>query len=181
MSTSEDIVVSVLGGIVLCTYVGLVVALWLFDFPLKLAWGGLARWSFRWVWALTTFGSVIAFFHLWWAVFSTGAARDKRFPLWVWLWFLISAMAWVPLLLVDWKRDTRFARLAVWSTAGATVVIFVQSFDRDLVTTLVALWFMVHHVIMDGIVWVSPPPDKVLPSSEDRNTLQFQPVANDGI
>ena len=179
MSTS-DIVVSVLGVIVLCTYVVLVVALWLFDFPLKLAWGGLARGYFRWVWALTTFGSVVAFFHLWWAVFSTGAARDKRFPLWVWIWFLISAMAWVPLLLVDWKRDARFARfarLAVWSTAGATVVIFVQSLDRDEVTIFWAAWFMAHHVIMDGIVWVSPPPS----SSADKDNMQFQPVPNDGI
>ena len=176
MSTA-DIVVYVLGGIVLLTYVVLVVALWLFDFPLKLAWGGLARWPFRTAWAFTTFGSVIAFFQLWLANDTT----DTGFPLWVWLWFLISAMTWVPLLLVDWKRETRFALLSVWSTAGATVVIFVQSLDRDWVTTLAAAWFMVHHVIMDGIVWVSPPPVKVLPSSEDRNNLQFQPVPNDGI
>ncbi len=162
-----DLIVYVLGAIVLGTYVGLVLSLWLDWLASDRAWGGLLRGRWAMYWAFSAFGSIFAFFQL----------LSADFPIWVWLWFLISAMTWVPFLFVDAAWKTRLALLSVWSTAGATVAIFVQSLDRDEVTILAAAWFMVHHVFMDGIVWVSPPP-KVLSSA---GNLQFQPVSNDAI
>ena len=134
----------VLGAIVLGTYAGLLLSLWLEWLTSERAWGGLMR--ARPFWGLSMVVTVWAFFHL----------LNAGYPDWLWLWFLISAITWVPFMLVDHRWNTHFSLLSVWSTAAPTVVIFARSLDRDGETLLAAFWLMFHHVFLDGVVWVVP-------------------------
>lgn len=133
----------VLGAIVLGTYVGLILSLWLEWLTSERAWGGLL--GVRPFWCLSMIVTVWSFFHL----------LDAGYPDWLWLWFLISAITWVPFMLLDERLCTHFALLSVWSTAVPTVFIFVESLDRDGWTVFAAFWLMFHHVALDGILWAT--------------------------
>ena len=138
-----ELFIYVFGAIVLGTYVGLVVSLFLSWFETEKAWRGLrGRW--RWGWGLSMLLTVLSFFRL----------VDAGFADWLWYWFLISAITWVPMMwLGDAYGRSFLPLLSVWSTALPTLVILVYSFEKDGWTIAAAFWFAFHHVFFDGIVW----------------------------